>query len=83
MTFNVLVKRRRKTMENTMQEKIMSMMNSQLEKLEENLSKAMHDFANVALQECEQRWVFEKRTKCKIRYYKTLKRKMKREHSFP
>ena len=53
-------------MENTMQEKIMSMMNLQLEKLEENLSKAMHDFANVALQECEPRWVFEKRTKCKI-----------------
>ena len=26
----------------------------------------MHDFANVALQECEPRWVFEKRTKCKI-----------------
>ena len=24
------------------------------------------DFANVALQECEPRWVFEKRTKCKI-----------------
>lgn len=53
-------------MENTMQEKIMSMMNSQLEKLEENLSNAMHDFANVALQEFEPRCVFEKRTKCKI-----------------
>lgn len=53
-------------MENTMQEKIMSMMNSQLEKLEENLSNAMHDFANVALQESEPKWVFEKRTKCKI-----------------
>ena len=53
-------------MENTMQEKIMTMMNSQLEKLEEMLSSAMHDFANVALQECEPRWVFEKRTKCKI-----------------
>lgn len=44
----------------------MSMMNSQLEKLEENLSNAMHDFANVALQEFEPRCVFEKRTKCKI-----------------
>lgn len=53
-------------MENTMQEKIMSMMNSQLEKLEENLSNAMHDFANVALQEFEPKWAFEKRTKCKI-----------------